>query len=104
MSLRDQRLKLSAKLHEALGSDNVYFEPPESKKLDYPCIIYQRAKIDKTEADNTAYLLFQRFTVTHITKRVDSPVVDELLKIKNCEHDRDFKVDDLYHYVFTIYI
>ena len=31
--------KLGKALIELLGSNNVYFQPPESIKIDYPCIV-----------------------------------------------------------------
>ena len=37
------RLNLQDKLEEVLGSKQVYFQPPESLKLKYPCIVYSRS-------------------------------------------------------------
>ena len=34
---------------------NVYFQPPESVKLSYPCIIYKRSAGDTRFADNKKY-------------------------------------------------
>ena len=42
------RERLSAILHEVLGSDNVYYQPPESVKMKYPAIVYTRDSIDNT--------------------------------------------------------
>ena len=38
------RLNLHNSLIEALGTKSVYFQPPESVKLVYPCIIYEESK------------------------------------------------------------
>ena len=51
----NSRLKLHNILVEILGSGNVYFQPPESITLKYPCIIYGRVGIDAVHADNKLY-------------------------------------------------
>ena len=40
--METRRLELDADLRALLGSTNVYFQPPETKKLKYPCFIYER--------------------------------------------------------------
>lgn len=104
MTTKDRRLKASALLHEVLGSNNVYFDPPESVKMKYPAIVYTRAKIDTLNADNRKYLNYDRYQVTFIRKEADSDIVDKILELPYCEHDREFKTSDLYHDVFTLYI
>lgn len=39
------RIGLSKLLREILDSDNVYFQPPESLKMNYPAIVYSRERI-----------------------------------------------------------
>ena len=51
------RLELSAKLKEFLGSDNVYYQAPESKKMEYPAIRYSKTSIKSTYANNAKYLM-----------------------------------------------
>ena len=51
-----RRLKLHEILCEILGSRRVYFQPPESTKMEYDAIRYSRSKVQKISADNTAYL------------------------------------------------
>ena len=41
----DSRPNLQAKLEEILGNKNVYFQPPESLKLNFPAIVYKRSNI-----------------------------------------------------------
>ena len=50
----DQRRQ---KLHELLETivKNVYFEPPENKLLEYPCIVYHRKTGDTRFANNKPY-------------------------------------------------
>ena len=56
MATLDRRLILDAKLRRILGSTNVYFEPPTSLVMKFPCIRYKRSDIDVVFADNKPYL------------------------------------------------
>lgn len=104
MTTKDRRVKVSQMLHSVLGSNNVYFDPPESVKMKYPAIVYTRAKIDTVNADNRKYIGYDRYEVTFIRKDADSDIVDAILEFPYCEHVREFKASDLYHDVFTLYI
>ena len=86
-----------------LGSRNVYFQPPESVKLNYPCIVYERSGIRADLADNKAYLKYKRYTVTYIDEDPDSDVPDRLLGLSYCSFDRHFISENLNHDVFTLY-
>ena len=46
------RHELHDELKELLGTNRCYFQPPESIKLEYPCIIYKRDPSDILRADN----------------------------------------------------
>ena len=46
------RLDLQTFLEELLESKNVYFQPPESVKMNYPAIVYALDDIDNVQADN----------------------------------------------------
>lgn len=104
MTTKGRRIKVSQMLHNVLGSNNVYFDPPESVKMKYPAIVYRRGKIDTVNADNRKYLGYDRYEVTFIRKDADNEVLDALLELPCCEHNRPYKASDLYHDVFTLYI
>lgn len=86
---------------EILGSNNVYFQPPESIKLKYPCIIYTRNKITTTPADNLAYKTDFSYTITLVDTDPDSPINIKLIAA-GCKFDRPFETTGLYHTVYTI--
>ena len=88
---------------ELLGNRNVYFQPPESVKLDYPCIIYERSGIRNNSANNKLYLKHKSYTVTFISEDPDSEIPDKLLELPYCGFDRHFTSDNLNHDVFTLY-
>lgn len=104
MTVKDRRIKVSQMLHNVLGSNNVYFDPPESVKMKYPAIVYRRAKIDTVNADNRKYLGYDRYEVTFIRKDADNEIIDAILELPYCEHNRVYKASDLHHDVFTLYI
>ena len=85
-----------------LGNTNVYFQPPENKKLEYPCILYSFSNFDTTKADNIDYLRGRVYDVTLIDRNPDNVYVDKLQDLQYCKLDRVFKNDNLYHYAFTI--
>ena len=46
------RIDLYNLLVGILGTRNVYYQPPESLKLKYPCIVYNRRNISNVDANN----------------------------------------------------
>ena len=66
------RLDLQALLEDLLGSRNVYYQPPESVKMNYPAIVYALEDIENTFADDGVYLSNRKYLVTVIDKNPDS--------------------------------
>lgn len=97
------RLNLQKLLESILGSRNVYFQPPESIKLVYPCIIYERNNGRPFHADDELYNYRKSYTITVIDKNPDSIFPDELEKLRYCSMDRYYSADNLNHWIFTIY-
>ena len=96
------RLKLQENLEKILGNRNVYFQPPASVNLKYPCIIYDLAAIRSTYADNLPYAANKSYTLKLIHKDPDNTISEELAKLPMCKFDRTYVSDNLYHYVFSI--
>lgn len=97
------RLDLQALLEDLLGRRNVYFQPPESVKMNYPAIVYALEDIESTFADDGVYLFHKQYTVTVIDKNPDSEFVDKVAGLPTCRFSRHYKSDNLNHYVFSIY-
>lgn len=97
------RLELQTKLEELLGSRNVYFQPPETQKLNYPAIVYSREPTENRYANNGVYIQSVRYSVTVIDKNPDSEIVPKISLLPMCRHDRHFKSNNLNHDVFTLY-
>lgn len=103
MAIQDRRLELHSLLLSIMTNGNVYHQPPESVKLQFPCIVYERARDRALYADDSAYVRKIRYTVTLIDKKSVSDFLEPLMALPYCTYDRHFTSDDLNHDVFTIY-
>ena len=98
------RLKLQGELEEFLGNKNVYFQPPESAKLKYPCIIYKKITGNTTYADDIPYRFVRPYELTLITQDPDSPLVSQLAyKYPTIQHINSFVTGNRYHEVFRLH-
>ena len=97
------RLDLHNVLKDVLGTANVYFQPPETTKIVYPCILYKRASVATMYADNAPYGQRKSYQVTVIDRDPDSDIPDRLAKLSMCKFDRAYTSANLNHYVFNIY-
>lgn len=106
----DRRLDLHQKLAAIMGCEceghncRVYFQPPPSKKLIYPCIIYEVSTGNTTFAENMPYTFTKRYSVTIIDRNPDNEFVSRMaMSFPMCTMDRAYSADNLHHYVFTLY-
>lgn len=97
------RLDLQTLFEDILGSRNVYHDPPESVKMNYPAIKYSRSKINTSFANNSAYMQNNRYEVIVIYNDPDSELPGRISRLPMCVHDRSYVVDNLHHDVFTLY-
>lgn len=98
------RLELHEKLCEILGSRNVYFQPPESFKLSYPCIVYSKYVGVTRNADNKRYNYIDLYNLTVIDRDPDSTIEDDLVEaFQYCRPERHFVSDNLNHTVLSLY-
>lgn len=80
----------------------VYFQPPSNHLMNYPCIVYNRSRINPLFADNIPYNHQKTYNLTVIYEDPDSILPDIISKLPRCTHDRSFNSDQLHHDVFTI--
>lgn len=103
MTVMDKRLELQNLLEGILDSSEVYFQPPESVKMRYPAIRYERETIENQFANNEVYHQEIRYVITAIYYDPDDDLPIKLSQLPRCRHDRQYKADNLIHDVFTIY-
>lgn len=97
------RLDLREILCEVLGSRFVYFSPPASIQMKYPCIVYEMDAKDINYADNIKYQSHRRWTATLITEDPADIIHDRLENLQYSNPSRPFVADGLYHFPYTIY-
>jgi hypothetical protein len=98
------RLKLHEELCEILGTRNVYFQPPESIKMQYPAIRYSRSAPDVKRANNQIYSNTNKYEVTVIDEDPDSDIPDKICAhFRMCGFDRWYPADNLNHFTLTLY-
>ena len=98
------RLKLHEELCEILETRNVYYNPPASITMNYPCIRYSMPNIDRKYANNKAYMNTNRYEVTVIDVDPDSDIYEKILdRFQMCSFDRAYTSDNLNHFTLTLY-
>lgn len=96
------------KFHEILtgilGSRNVYFQPPEGFRMNYPCIKYNMDNKWTLHADDLKYAGKTRYTVTLIDYDPESEAFNNALEaLPYSSFDRPYAAENLNHFVYTIY-
>lgn len=98
-----KRLDLHKKLKEVLGSNSVFFQPPSTVKMSYPCIIYKIDASSEKFADNILYHNMRRYLVTIVDQDPDSNIPNKLLDFRYCSFVNHITVDNLNHFIYSLY-
>ena len=98
------RLELHEEFCVILGTESVYFQPPASVQMKYPCIRYSKGAPSIKRANNGIYKNTNRYEVTVIDPDPDSEIPDKLMRhFSMCTWDRSYVANNLNHTVLTIY-
>ena len=97
------RLELQALLVDLIGSNNVYFQPPPTLSMSYPCIVYSRDLARTSYADNIPYRNKTRYQLTVIDKNPDSEIVEKVSMLPMCTYIRFFAIQNLNHDIYHLY-
>lgn len=95
--------ELQILLVDLLGSSDVYFQPPPTVQMEYPCIVYRRDRINTDHADNEPYKLKTRYQITVIEKHPDGDIYKKVARLPTASYDRSYTADNLNHDVFTLF-
>jgi hypothetical protein len=103
-----QRLNLHNILISIVGSTNpletrVYFLPPASVILKYPCIVYARNSKKELFANNALYFGKQRYSITVIDANPDSLIPEKVSQLPLTRFAQHFTADNLNHDVYFTY-
>lgn len=98
-----RRLQLQALLEQILNSRNVYFQPPESFLINYPCIVYSLDSASVKYADNFPYRHTRRYQITVLDSSPDSVIPDAMDVLPQCTFLRHFTTEGLHHFIYDLY-
>ena len=94
-------------LHELLvalfNSEHVYYQPPSGFKMVYPAIKYSKDSTNSDYANDKKYRRKTKYEITIIDRKVDNPVIEQILDLPYSSWNRNYKADNLYHDVLTLY-
>lgn len=103
------RLELQSVLETILsefvddGLQRVWFQPPSTVHLNYPCILYDLSAKDFLHANNGKYRAMNKYTVTIIDRDPESLIPDRIEELPYSSFDRRYASDSLWHTVYTLY-
>ena len=81
----------------------VYYQPPSTVYMQYPCIRYALSRDNPLYADDTTYLAVPRYDVTVIDPDPDSDIPDWVKTLPGVRLERVYTAENLHHWVFTVY-
>lgn len=98
-----ERLELQTLLTGILGTSNVYFQPPPTVKMVYPCIVYSRDYARTIFASDKPYQHTKRYQIIVIDRDPDSGIPAKIAALPMCIYDRFYTADNLNHDVYKIF-
>ncbi len=102
MNQAERRIELDNKFRSIPGLEHVYFQPPESVSLKYPCLIYTISANSYRYAQNNKYYTGTRYTVKLISKNPDEPLREYLEQFRYCELASFYTVNNLNHFIYNL--
>lgn len=97
------RLQLREVLLQEIGIPNLYFQPPSTAQMKYPCVVYRLSDQYIRHSDGVPYIGYKAYQVIIIDKDPDSLYQDLPLNIPLCRFDRYYTADGLNHWVYNLY-
>lgn len=103
------RLDLHNEFIDVLGTKNeresrVYFNPPQSVIMKYPCIRYKKLPPALRRANNGIYILTDVYEAVVIDLDPDSVIPEMILRrFQYCSIEQTYTADNLNHTILKIY-
>lgn len=99
-----RRTKLIREIKQVIDSSNVYFQPPESLKLNFPCVICSYDNVESAYADNLSYQRFKHYRLLVVDKNPDSKLPDLIMDhFSYTSPGRPYISDGLYHFPIILH-
>lgn len=100
----DDRLKLQLILESIDPKAKVYYQPPSSLSIVYPCMIYKDAPSHINRASDGLYRYVRCYELSYISKSPNMEISKEILSRFNySKMNSSYVSDGLIHSIFTIY-
>lgn len=99
----ERRLELHQILRRIPGIKGVYFNPPPTVKMSYPCIRYKWSSENPVFADNYKYKHEMRYSLTVIDPNPESSVAKAVLALPYSRLETSYAADNLSHFQFTLF-
>lgn len=96
------RLTLHQNLIDALGSSNVYYNPPETIQMKFPAIVYSLDFIDQIHADNKKYIDWTTYKVIVVSNKPDHPAIRKILNMEMTRFSTSYTRNGYYHTVIIL--
>lgn len=91
------------RLHE-IGVKNVYIDPPENIKMNYPCARVRLNAGRIRYADNKAHIFIPSWEIIYISYIPDDEMVNKITyAFSRISYTRHYTADNLHHNSFTLY-
>ena len=97
------RLELHENLCSLLGTRNVYFQPPATVRMKYPCIVYELQSMTTWHAANKPYAIHDGYRVIVIDQDPDSILPKKIAEMQGARAARPYVSDNLYHWPFDVW-
>lgn len=97
------RMDIQTLLKELLDSDQVYFQPPPSINMTYPCIVYHLDTESVKRANNKAYNRQKGYRVTVMDWNPDSEIPDKIGDLPRSRFSRKYTAEKLNHFVYIVF-
>lgn len=97
------RVELQNKFENILGSRNVYYQPPENLKMNYPAIRYSLSERRGIYANDKKYLKLKSYDGIVISYTPDPDFLEAIIDLPYVSLGKPYVAENLYHYPFTIY-
>ena len=83
---------------------NVYFQPPSTLQMKYPCIVYNKTSKYRQDANDGIYSSRQGYQVMVIEHNPDSTVVDDIERhFEHCSINQYYTINNLNHTTLNLY-
>lgn len=97
------RLELQNMLEDILGSDRVYYQPPATLRMKYPCIRLENQAMSLQHANNAPYVMHDRYRIIFMSTDPESPIPKKIAALPGVRAAQPYDADNLHHWPFEIW-